>query len=319
MSNVYSIENDFPNHKVAPDRLEQQIESSSITTALAYISTLGDDCNIWFKAALSAEDEATLDGIVATHSGEPLPSGAIPVELAGVPTTSDNKPIFLPNLFPGPDTLYLTGSADNLADKTRGDGPAFVVESSAVEDKVLEFGFLDAIYLAGGTVNASGGDANDWISLSLHAPATAVTPNGTNTGNCALVEIIPGSGLYMIVPRAGDGTHDVDLTTAVPVPSGIDESAPAGFWEWSNPATGSGVITPMMARTGNYNLYAFPVDLARFCNRLPLLVSLVLTVPAIKPKKILPQWRFRATLHHDDTTPIVVAWYLLTSRVKTIG
>lgn len=319
MSNVdyvYSIENDFPNHKVAPDRLEQQIESSSITTALAYISTSGDDCNIWFKASLSAEDEVTLDGIVATHSGEPLPSGAIPVELAGVPTTSDNKPIFLPNLFPGPDTLYLTGAADG--DSTRGDGVPFIVTSSAAEDKSLDFGFVDAVYIAGGSVNATGGAPGDWINLELFAPASTVTPNGSGTGNCNLVEVVPGSGAHIIVPAAGNGAYDVDLSMAVPVPSGFDESAPAGYWEWSNPPVGKGTISVVTPGTGNYNLFDFPIFLARFCNRLPLVIPLDLTVPAIKPKKILPQWRMRATLHHSDTSPITVVWYLLTSRVKTV-
>lgn len=72
----YSIQDDFPNHLVATDRLMQEIQQSAITTALDYINTSGDDCDIWFKATLSENDQATLSSLVATHSGEPLtPSG----------------------------------------------------------------------------------------------------------------------------------------------------------------------------------------------------------------------------------------------------
>ena len=70
---TYSISTDFPNGVVATDRLTVEIQDSTIITALDYINTSGDDCDIWFKAAISAGDETTLNGIVAAHSGEPLP------------------------------------------------------------------------------------------------------------------------------------------------------------------------------------------------------------------------------------------------------
>lgn len=72
----YSIQDDFPNHKVAPDRLTLEINGSAIITALSGISTSGDICAVIFKDALSDGDVTILDGIVATHSGEPLPQDA---------------------------------------------------------------------------------------------------------------------------------------------------------------------------------------------------------------------------------------------------
>jgi len=71
---TYSIQNDFPNHRVEPTRLSQEIQASSIVTALLRIDTSGDDCNITFTDVLSAADKTTLDGVVAAHSGDPLPS-----------------------------------------------------------------------------------------------------------------------------------------------------------------------------------------------------------------------------------------------------
>jgi hypothetical protein len=69
---TYSISTDFPNGKVATDRLTDEIQGSAIVTALESIVTGGDDCDVWFKEALSTGDETILDGIVAAHSGEPL-------------------------------------------------------------------------------------------------------------------------------------------------------------------------------------------------------------------------------------------------------
>jgi len=67
---TYSIQTDFPNHKVDSTTLITEIGLSSITVALDHIDTAGDDCDIWFKAALSEGEETTLDGIVAAHAGQ---------------------------------------------------------------------------------------------------------------------------------------------------------------------------------------------------------------------------------------------------------
>lgn len=88
---TYSISADFPNTKVASDRLVLEIQSSAIVTALDRIDTAGDVCDIWFKDALSAGDETVLDGLVAAHTGDPLPSEAQPVTLASTAADDDNR------------------------------------------------------------------------------------------------------------------------------------------------------------------------------------------------------------------------------------
>ncbi len=70
---TYSIQDDFPNHKVDSDRLSLEIRASSISVALDSISTDGDACSILFKDVLLGADESTLDTLVSVHSGEPLP------------------------------------------------------------------------------------------------------------------------------------------------------------------------------------------------------------------------------------------------------
>ena len=72
---TYSISGDFPNGKVAPDVLTDQINDSSISTGiLDYINVAvsgANNCDIVFDVALSAPDKTTLDGLVAAHDGEP--------------------------------------------------------------------------------------------------------------------------------------------------------------------------------------------------------------------------------------------------------
>jgi hypothetical protein len=74
---TYSISVDFPNNAVAPDVLTIQINDSSISTGVLEGITLRtpdtDTCYITFDVALSAPDVTTLDGIVAVHTGVPLP------------------------------------------------------------------------------------------------------------------------------------------------------------------------------------------------------------------------------------------------------
>jgi len=73
---TYSIQTDFPNHVENSDSLTTEIEVSSITVAFDHIDTAGDDCDIWFKAALSEGEETTLDGVVAAHQGVAPPHNA---------------------------------------------------------------------------------------------------------------------------------------------------------------------------------------------------------------------------------------------------
>jgi hypothetical protein len=88
---TYSIQDDFPNHKVASNRLTEEIGTSVIVTALDHIDTDDVNCDIWFKEALSAGDETILDGIVAAHSGEPLEAPPSLVRIQDVEDLDPNK------------------------------------------------------------------------------------------------------------------------------------------------------------------------------------------------------------------------------------
>jgi len=127
---AYSIQNDFPNHKVATDRLLSEVRESAIITAVDYVNTSGDDCDVWFKDALSVGDETVLDGLVAAHSGEPLPEN-IPTVITTGRTAGDGSPLFSSRK---PDSPKLTFITPNWCDKTTWYSSSTYVASEVAED-----------------------------------------------------------------------------------------------------------------------------------------------------------------------------------------
>lgn len=71
---TYSISDDTANGSVSEGKLHSDILASSIITAIDNIETADDVLSIWFKDALSTDDEATLSSIVSNHDGIPEPS-----------------------------------------------------------------------------------------------------------------------------------------------------------------------------------------------------------------------------------------------------
>lgn len=124
---AYSIQSDFPNHKVNTSRLLSEIQGSAIVTALDRIDTSDDNCDVWFKDALSAGDETILDGLVAVHSGEPLPENQV-VLITTSRTSGDGSPLFSARK---PDSPKLTFITPNWCDKT-----TWYAASGYVEDEV---------------------------------------------------------------------------------------------------------------------------------------------------------------------------------------
>jgi hypothetical protein len=94
---TYSIALDTPNQKVATDSLTVEINVSSIITAIDYISVIGDDIKVAFKASLSTTDKTTLDGLINVHQGEHI-TAIDHVEAEDYPisknTTPDGKVLY---------------------------------------------------------------------------------------------------------------------------------------------------------------------------------------------------------------------------------
>lgn len=111
-------------------RLSKEIRDSEIVTALDYMNC-GNAENIWateiyFKAALSPEDEAILDSLVAAHVATPLPEDVIQqvqvvssVPVPPGPTSAANVPIVELALRRGdPGFINFTIVSHDLSDRT---------------------------------------------------------------------------------------------------------------------------------------------------------------------------------------------------------
>jgi len=150
---TYSISQDFPNGKVSTDRLSQEIRGSAIIEALDFINTNGDVCDIYFKAELTSGDEVILDGIVAAHSGEPLP---------GDPVDSEGKPYVRAESRPLNCTTYFTSAGDTAEEIGGGgrmrwdasDSTGWTTEGapSGFKQFSKEVSFSDSIWLKEGTI-----------------------------------------------------------------------------------------------------------------------------------------------------------------------
>lgn len=254
---TYTISTDFPNGKVAPDRLAQEIRESSIVTALKGIDTDADVCNVEFKDPLSAGDRITLDGnqspppagsLIGDHSGDPLTD----VQEVSIDNTrydrDDNKWIVAISPAPPNTMTWYTSAGDQKDPLVRGGGTRINVKIPATDTPpntyTATMQFAEPVYLHDGELNWKPIDEfsiDDEFKVHLNFPATSVTVNPGGTGNCNLVEIADPA--YVIIPAAGDGTHDVDLTEAVPLPD-----AESGTWTVDKK---TGVITPGAPSSSN--------------------------------------------------------------------
>jgi hypothetical protein len=171
---TYSIQTDFPNHKVATDRLLGEVSSSAVTIAIDHINTEGDDCDVWFKGVLSSEDEAILDALVAAHSGEPLPGPL--VDPQGAPYVS----------------LLLGQPGLKLCIK----GAKFDAPANQTTDNDVSFAQVREIQ--GSWCEVAGHQPGDYVEMKL------CLPDGTVLGQFGETVYIPPSG--KIDPIVAEGT-----------------------------------------------------------------------------------------------------------------
>jgi len=136
---TYSIQNDFPNSKINIDTLTYEIRSSSITHALDFISTNGDECDIWFKEALSEIDStSTLPTLISDHQGNEILESSYPETPDGVPIVrADSRPLNT--------EVYFTMCGDSTG---IGDGPTIMWDFSNNDDEFSDLSWVKPGYKA---------------------------------------------------------------------------------------------------------------------------------------------------------------------------
>jgi hypothetical protein len=235
------------------------------------------------------------------------------------PTTSDGIPVQNPLLCPIGTSLYVTGFGDDPK-RGRGEGAPCTAEIADAGDAIVTVQFNDYVYLIGGSGFFTGAELGDWMDFSVIAPASVVVPNPGGAGNCNLVPV--GPGMNMIIPSyGGPGAYDVDLSTAVPVPSYDEQTdkSGVGYWDWDAPTTGKGTITPGAPGTSTYYLLDFDKTLTRHA-KLVVLGSFPFYIELpVQARRLLPQWKLVSKVHNEaGGHSLRVAFNLTTARFQTI-
>lgn len=215
---------------------------------------------------------------------------------------------------------WFTG-ADDDADPTppasgRGDGAKIELTFTQPETKVLDLQFVEPIELHRGfllQIPAADWKHDDRWSFSAYMPATTVVVNATNEGNCKLIDI---GGVNKIEPADGDGTHDVDLAMAIPVP--VDDwLKPVGLWHVD--LTTGAITVPADPGTGNCDLFDFAIE-SFFLKNMPLGYSSgEVPIDTYQAEWISERWKLRISITRvtAGAGPYTIAGWLMLFRQKT--
>lgn len=296
----YTIASAFPNAKVSISALHKAIFISAIATAMDRVDADGTDALVWFKEALSVDDKAILDGIIAAHDGvEPNTPRLVKLDTL----YAGGKPSFVSNMFDDGISLVFAGQGDDIVNGTRMNGAVMSVSYSAIETgvKVQEWQYLEPIYLAGGRVYWENGTEGDSVHFDIIASASP----GTSAPGAGAYDKVPvGGGLNIYVPNGtATGDWDLDLaatlnanvafTACCPVPAPLKD----GFFDYN---TATNVLTLNPTATGAYNLFDAEITMGRHVNGLQVLGSNAseFMVPNISPRLMLPHWIQRMTVNH---------------------
>lgn len=147
---------------------------------------------------------------------------------------------------------------------------------------------------------------DDTISMKAILPSSSYSINTGSLGNCNAVDT--GLGFHLIVPAAGNGGHDINLSTAVPVPADNND----GYWDVDY---NTGEITPSESPgEAKWNLIDVPITTA-FLMKLPLGHNTgVLDVDVYKVEWFHPNWRLEVVVDKQSAGLGEFAGWLLCFR-----
>ena len=227
------------------------------------------------------------------------------------PETQDKKKYVRASAYTLGTRLYIAGRGD---DRTNGVGKGQRFEKQHSSNGLstwTEFQFGDWVELGGGGLWYKGGVFGDYVTFRMFAPATEIVAN-EGAGNCN----VHGSGI--LIPAAGNGSHDVDLTTA-------DKFIPlltsGGYWNWSYPDTGLGTCEAAPNGDGNCNLVPAEVAIHTYVSDVGILGDgyLNVTFPGIDPTRFIPQWKMACRIYNcDGSHNIQLTWELEVARINGV-
>jgi hypothetical protein len=325
---TYSILNDFPNQKVDPTVLSNEIVASTVTIALDYISTDDDDCDVWFKADLSGGEQTTLSGVVVAHDGESLPDDATNVDLADeLRDRSGKLRVHQTSRALGTGTCW-TGVGDDPSDPHAiGGGEPFAFEhntasGTATLTKYIDFNCVNnETWLHEGYITWRNAHF-DALTLEMVPRVTTYTASSDTYYNLY--------GGYMVIPAAGDGTIELtsDITQhdggLVYMPDDDLGEAPTAFWnaDWNTSTKEYENISAAPYGDGRYNMFTVEICLARFLNTAPFLASGFIVLNSSDTDQMGHGMRLKMIFdvvdHHEVEEMVGIACIMCLHRDKSV-
>lgn len=224
----------------------------------------------------------------------------------------------LPDMWPLGVITNFCGASDDLEDGIVGTD-ILVIESTTQEDKTKTLRFIEPMHLAGGHLQYKGAVLGDHLSFVSKVPATSGTEN-PGDGSYMKYEVATGCNIFIPYPNGGwdldlDEPENANVTfpkcRPVPAPGGT------GFFNYDYTTN---VLTVNATQTGGYNLCDWEVTLAEFITCVPIIGDdhFPLTVPAVRPVLILPQWKHVITMHNSTAKTLQLAAMLYRGRLNPL-
>lgn len=214
--------------------------------------------------------------------------------------------------------LFTTSFGDSTGPLVRAGGTALKLSLTGVATAQvdLQFGETIEFHDAGffwGSNNSF--DRTDELSFMLVAPATVVVADA-GAGDCNLSAVTGGNKL--IPASLTDGSHDVNLTNAVPVLAEDNSGNPNGNWnvDWDD-----GVITPIAdiaTPDGNVDLFDFEIIPRMAAKILMTNADKEFHMAAYKVLNVHPNHKLRLKITKNSTgLGWVVGWMRIFRNITT--
>jgi hypothetical protein len=231
---------------------------------------------------------------------------------AALPKTPDSRQVVVISPATEGWQTWLTGAGDTLSPPAVGTGTKIRLSWTAEESrglKTVDIQFIEPIEVHDGQAvfyPVGNWTPDDCMSMKVIIPANSTTTNGGGTGNCNRVP--SGLGYDVIVPAAGNGAYDIDLSTAVPLPAPSKD----GYWDVDYD---DGTVTAS-EHPGNaaFHLIAAEVKVG-FLNRMPAgQAHGVIDVDVYKTEWIHNGWKIRVECDKQSAGAGEFGGWLLTFR-----
>jgi len=160
---------DYTKTPLSIDRLTQEIQQSTIVTALDHMTALGSALSIFFKADLSSDDQTTLSTLVTAHTGVPLPQNI--VDNVAIVTQPDPAPFAIPS--------YRT-KRDAISD-------LISIEKNTVGD--IDFKLTAERYVSGGDIIIENAEIGDYV-IAMVEDIDGVIPSPYRAALCEAWPIV---------------------------------------------------------------------------------------------------------------------------------